>query len=374
MSEKEDTYVMHEETLPLSERFIIYNSIEKFKPFQVELMELLAKHKKVAVSVGTGLGKTTMMKYIGLDFLDLDKDYKCLILINTRALSFDIQQSIEEILENTEKNNEKSIFCNLCNYNIKNQITSDIIEKARFFIGTPAKYLKLINKLPKSFTFLCIDEIDALLDNQESDAYTILQILDEIKYSYSLVCTATMTDKVQRHVIDRYKYEYRNYSDPIIDIPLKWILYNKKSKDWYIYVCDKIYFIIEQNILKKKVIVFCNYRNDCEKLYNEYRRSASQNNYCIHGNMPSEQIQLYYNQYKQNGKILFTTDMSQRGLDIKDIDIIFHIGVTNETDLYHRNGRTIRRESSNPLCYVFVEECDMNNPIVKNNNEEKFNN
>ncbi len=82
-------------SIPLAERYKIYNSIDTFKPFQIEIMEKLAEMKKVATSISTGIGKTTMMKYLSLDFIDLNpNENKCLILVNTRALTFDIGQSI----------------------------------------------------------------------------------------------------------------------------------------------------------------------------------------------------------------------------------------------------------------------------------------
>lgn len=356
--------------IDLSERFKIYNSIDKFKPFQIDIMENLSKYKRLGVSIGTGIGKTTMMKYIGLDFLDLDPNNTCLIIVNTRTLSFDIESSINELLEEEEK----SIFCNLCNYNKKNPISQCTIDKARFFISTPVKYLILMSKLPKKFTFLCVDEIDALLDKQNIESSPIISILEKITYAYSLVCTATMTADVYKYVFDKYDYASKEFNDKTVDIKVERIMYNKRNKDWYITVCDKIYYIICENMLKKKIIVFCNYRNDCERLYSEYIRCSPTNNYCIHGNMSSEQIQQYYNQYKSNGKILFTTDMCQRGLDIKDIDIIFHIGMTNDYDFYHRNGRTLRRTGASPLCYIFVEENDMNNEIIKSYPEKRFDN
>lgn len=354
--------------IELSERFKIYNAIETFKPFQVELMEQLANEKKIGVSVGTGIGKTTMMKYISLDFIDLDPKNKCLIIVNTRALSFDIQSSINEILED----DEQGIICNLCNYNIKNQITSSIIQKARIIITTPVKYIKLINKLPTTFTFVCIDEIDALLDNQNIEESAILSILNKISYQYSLICTATMTEDVYKYVFDKYGFISKNFNEAIPNIEIQRIMYNKKIKDWYIPVCDKIYYILSENMLKKKALVFCNYRNDCELLYNEYKRTSPSQIFCIHGNMPSEQIQNYYNQYKTNGKILFTTDMCQRGLDIKDIDIVFHIGTTNNYDFYHRNGRTLRRSGATPLCFIFTEEGDMSNELICSYKEKRF--
>ena len=358
------------EKITLSERFKIYNSIENFKPFQIELMEQLAKSNRVGISVGTGLGKTTMMKYIGLDFLDLDPNNKCLIIVNTRALSFNIQQSIDEIIDENEEN---GLCCKSCNYNIDNQINQETIDKARLFISTPAKYKNLINKLPTKFCFLCVDEIDILLNNQDINRSAILSILDQVTYTYSLICTATMTEDVYKYVFDKYGFISKSYNDAIPDIPIQRITYNKRNKDWYMSVCDKIYYIISENLLKKKVIVFCNYRNDCIKLFDEYRRSScNSNNYCIHGNMPNEQIQSFYNQYKMNGKILFTTDMCQRGIDIKDIDIVFHVGVTNNDDFYHRNGRTLRKADSKPLCFIFVEENDLKNEIIKNYKEKRF--
>ena len=65
--------------------------------------------------------------------------------------------------------------------------------------------------------------------------------------------------------------------------------------------------------------------------------------------------------------------MAQRGLDVKDIDIIFHIGITQEKIFYHRNGRTLRKIGASPLCFIFYESGNENNIIVKDLEEKKFN-
>lgn len=358
------------EQISLAERFKIYNSIDQFRPFQIEVMEKLCEFMRIAISIDTGIGKTTMMKYLALDFVDINPpENMSLILVNTRALTYDISQSIGEILEP----NERGILCNLNDYDADKPLTQDIIHSARIFVGVPDKYLKYMKRLPKQFKFLCVDEVDALLDKEDPQSSSIIRIFDSIICEYSLVCSATLSQDVYTYVIDKYDYVSREFKANIPKIDIKRINYDKYDKYWHTYICDKIHHIILENPLLNKVIVFCNYRNDCDKLYNEYKTSVSLPNYCIHGNMSGQQIQQLFKSYKSNGKVLFTTDMCQRGLDVKDIDIIFHVGITGETEFYHRNGRTLRKTGSAPLCFIFTQQKDLHEfPSLKEIPEKVF--
>ena len=302
----------HQYQMPLAERFKIFNSIDKFRPFQLELMEKLGEYKKIAVSIGTGIGKTTMIKYICLDFIDLNPNNKCLILVNTRALTYDISESIREILDS--ENNESKILCNLNEHDSSRPLTKSIVENARIFIGVPDKYVSFIHKLPQKFDFICIDEVDALLDRESPESSSIVHILNTVVFNYSMVCSATFSDDVFDYIVKKYNFAIREFVEPIPKISINIIMYDKYDKYWHTYVCDKIHHIILENPLMNKVIVFCNYRNDCDRLYNDYKMSGSQQNYCIHGNMDSLRIQELFKSYKSNGKVLFTTDMCQRGL------------------------------------------------------------
>lgn len=368
---QEAKQVSHQYEMPLSERFKIFNSIDQFRPFQVELMEKLAELKRVAVSIGTGIGKTTMIKYICLDFIDLDPKNKCLILVNTRALTYDISESIREIFDT--ENNEAQLLCNLNEHDSSRPLTKSIAEKARIFIGVPDKYVSFINKLPKTFNFVCIDEVDALIDRETPEKSSILHIINTITFTYSLVCSATFSEDVYNYIIYKYGYSIKEFNEPIPKISISRISYDKYDKYWHTYVCDKIHHIILENPLMNKVIVFCNYRNDCDRLYNDYKMCGSQPNFCIHGNMDSLRIQELFKSYKASGKVLFTTDMCQRGLDVKDIDIIFHIGVTGDTDFYHRNGRTLRKSGAEPICFLFVQNHELQKfPNLNEFPEKKF--
>jgi len=355
--------------IELAERYKMFNNIEEFRPFQLEVMDKLYDEKRVCISTVSGNGKTTIIKYLSLYFLDLDKNNKSIIFINTRILGLDIEKSISEILEKDESN----LICNLCRYDLYNQIEETKIKESRIFITTPGKYLKLINKLPVDFTFLCIDEVDTLLETRgDINNLDILNVLKYIKFDYSLIVTATLTNDVYEKILNKYNFISKEYNHDIPEIKMQRISFNKRDRNWYMTICDKIYYIIQEYISYKRVIVFCNYKDDCDKLYNEYSAPLDKK-FCIHGNYNTNEIDTIFKNYQQTGKILFTTDMAQRGLDVKDIDIIFHIGLTQEKIFYHRNGRTLRRIGASPLCFIFYENGNENNILVKNLEEKKFN-
>lgn len=355
--------------LELAERYKMFNNIDTFRPFQIEVMDKLYEEKRVCISTVSGNGKTTLIKYLSLYFLDLNKNNKSIIIINTRILSLDIEKSISEILEPEEMD----ILCNLCRFDLTNHFDSSLINKSKIIITTPGKFVKLMKKLPLTYTFVCIDEVDTLLETKgDIQDVDILTILKEIKFDYSLIVTATLNQDVYNNILYKYNFITKEYNHALQEIKMNKINFNKRDKNWFMIVCDKIYYIVQEYISYKKVIVFCNYKDDCDKLYNEYSASVDKK-FCIHGNYNTQEIDSNFHKYQQTGKILFTTDMAQRGLDVKDIDIIFHIGITTDKIFYHRNGRTLRKYGATPLCFIFYESNNDNCLFLKNIDEKKFN-
>lgn len=352
--------------ITFAERFKIFNTIDDLRPFQQELYDKLIEEKRVCISTYSGNGKTTMIKYIAFSFLDQSRSNRCAIFVNTRILALDIERSMEDIL----LPEDRGLLCNMCKFDAQNYATNSELEAARIFISTPGKFKRFINKVGTRFDFLCIDEVDSLLETKgdvlESD---ILDILQQLRFEYSLVVTATLNQDVYTHILSKYNFISKefNHVTPCIDVMR--IALNKRDRDWHIMVCDKIYYIVQEHRMHKRVIVFCNYKEDCDKLFNEYSAPVN-TKFCIHGNYSTAEIDSMFRQYQQTGKILFTTDMAQRGLDVRDIDIIFHVGLTNPKTFYHRNGRTLRKIGASPLCFIFYD--NENHELVKNVPEKQF--
>lgn len=352
----------------LAERFKIFNNIDDFRPFQIEVFEKLAEYKKICIVTSSGSGKTTLIKYLSFDFIDLNENDKIIIFVNTRILSLDIESSMLEILDD----NEKSMICNLCKYDKDNQIRAENINLAKIFISTPGKYHILHNKIGINFKFVCVDEIDILLDNKNDvENSDILNILKIIKYEYIFISTATINDSVYKHILDKYDIKSKIFDSKAPIIKYHKLQFKRKDKDWYQLICDKIYYILECNPLHKKSIVFCNYKDDCYKLYNEYSASSKEK-YCFNGDYSTKELEDTLYNYKEYGIILFTTDMSQRGINIPDIENVFHIGVTNEENFYHRNGRSLRKVDCISNCYMFYDINSIDNSILKDISELKL--
>jgi len=351
----------------IAERFMLYNNIDKFRGFQNEIIEKFYNERRICAITSSGNGKTTLMKYLTFDFLDQNKNNRIIIFCNTRFLSLDISNSLLETLENEELN----YVCNLCSYTKDNKLTPDIINKSKIFVSTPGKYCKLKNMVGRNFKFVCVDEIDSLMDYKDSiEQSEIITIFSQITYDYSLIVTATINDDVYKHFLDRFDFISRKFETEESDIKYVKLKFNKKEKDWYSTVIDKIFYIIESDQLKKKKsIVFCNYKDDCNLLFNEYPANYGQ--FFCHGDCSTETLNQTLIDFRETGTILFTTDMSQRGINVEDIENVFHIGVTAEQNFYHRNGRALRRIDSDATCYIFYDTFDASNPILKNATELK---
>ena len=65
--------------------------------------------------------------------------------------------------------------------------------------------------------------------------------------------------------------------------------------------------------------------------------------------------------------------MSQRGLNIEDIENVFHIGITSDQNYYHRNGRSLRKIDSDSKAFIFYDETSNDNLLIKDFEEYNFN-
>jgi len=360
----------------LANRFKLCNGIKKFRDFQQDVFDKLNEYNKLCIIASSGNGKTTIMKYLAFDFLDKNKNNKIIIFLNTNILCFNVANSMISCLDDDD---EKAFICNLANYDKNNQITFDIIKNARIYISTPGKYLHLYKKIGFNFKLVCVDEIDILLDYNNDITSDILNIFEMISFEYSFVSTSTINDSVYTQFLHKYDFatkilndEGKLFEEIKSKVKCYKIRFQRKERDWYKIICDQIYFILHSKQSCKKSIVFCNYKLDCDQLFNEYS-ATSKEKYCLHGNISVIDQNTILENYKEYGYILFTTDISHRGLNIEDIENVFHIGVTSKQIFYHRNGRSLRKPDSNPVSFLFYDELAADNPLIQDFDEYNFN-
>jgi len=121
-------------------------------------------------------------------------------------------------------------------------------------------------------------------------------------------------------------------------------LFDKTSK-----ILEVLKAKMEQDNSNKvpKVIIFRNRKIDCEQLAAQLMAQGIRAD-CLHGDKSQAQRDRVMESFKKDYcRVLIATDVAARGLDVKDVEIVFNYEMPGSCEDYvHRIGRTARGEKS----------------------------
>ncbi|KAH7647552.1 DEAD box [Cryptosporidium xiaoi] len=190
-----------------------------------------------------------------------------------------------------------------------------------------------------SVKYLVMDEADRLLSMDFELALTkIIESSPNRRVTY--LFSATMTTKVA-------KLQKISLTNPVkVCVNTK---YDTASNlvQYYMFIPFKYkwsYFIgLIQNLGQYTGIVFCNTCISCRK-GDLLSKELGFNSVSLHGRMTQSQRLSALNLFKGKQKrLLFTTEVGSRGLDIPHVDFVINLDVPNSSkDYVHRVGRTAR--------------------------------
>lgn len=287
----------------------------------------------------SGMGKTATFSISTLQLVD-DRVNRtqAIILAHTRELAFQIDAVIRQLAQYT-----KTKFC----LSIKGVPVSENIYQLRknphVVIGTPGRIYDMIQKKAlrtDSLKILVIDEADEMLSKGfQQQVYDIFQPLPtEIQVALFSATMSTeffnLTNEFMRNpiriLVKREELTLEGIRQYYIDVG---------KKEYKYEVLRDLYNILTIN----QSIVYCNSRRMVEDLY--YR--LSDENFAvsfIHGDMsPHEREQAMVNFRNANSRILISTDLLSRGIDIQQVSIVINYDVPTRLDNYlHRIGRSGR--------------------------------
>jgi translation initiation factor 4A len=287
----------------------------------------------------SGMGKTATFCIGTLQLID-DRIIKTqvIILAHTRELAFQIDAVIRQIGKYT-----RTKFC-LC---VKGIPVSDNISQLKknpnVVIGTPGRIYDMIRKKAlrtDGLRMLVIDEADEMLSKGfQEQVYDIFQTLPN--HIQVALFSATMP------------VEFFDLTEKFMRNPVK-ILVKKEEltlegiKQYYINV-DKNEYKFEvlrdlYNFLTiNQSIVYCNSRRMVEELYYRLTEENFAVSY-IHGEMsPHEREQAMVNFRNATSRVLISTDLLSRGIDVQQVSIVINYDVSSNIENYlHRIGRSGR--------------------------------
>ena len=305
------------------------------------VFENIINNKDLLANSQTGSGKTLAYLLPIFEKVDTTKrETQVLILAPTHELVVQIHNQIELLAKNSGiEVTSLPIFGEV---NIQKQIKSIKNIKPHIAVGSCGRVLDLIKqKKLKAHTIktIILDEVDILLSEN-----TLLYVKDIVKSTLRdrqlLGFSASLNDKT----IDLCKEIMK---EPLVINATKEVTINPKINHIYLLGERREKFDLLRKALAatnpKRAIVFVNNEKSIEVIasklnYHGYKAIG------IFGDMPKEDRKNAINAFRLGkAKVLVSSDLSARGLDIVDTSHVFNLDFPGSKNEYiHRSGRTAR--------------------------------
>lgn len=320
---------------------------------QAQVIPHMLEGRDVIGQAHTGSGKT--LAYLCPILLRADasaKQTQALILAPTHELVMQIYRLAVQLCKDADL--DLKCMSIIGEANINNQITK-LKEKPQIIVGTPGRVLDLIKKKKincQTIRTVVIDEMDHLLDN--TNQQTMQDILksmlrDRQLAAFSATASANTLAILQKHM-----------HDPIQIISKAEVKMNPNIEHFYLIGEQRDKFVLLRKLLHaldeeaERILIFMNDGPELDFLVDKLNYHKIRT-YSLHGIVDKEDRQKAMDEFRRGKiKVLVSSDLAARGLDIPDITHVINMDFPAEPNEYiHRAGRTARGERTGQ-CYSLV--------------------
>ena len=293
-----------------------------------------AKKNDVILLSPTGSGKTLGFLLPLLALLDPEvPTVQALIMVPSRELALQIEQVFRAIGSGFKVN------CCYGGHPVKIE-RNNLSQPPAVLIGTPgriAHHLRRESFSTDTIHTLILDEFDKALEFgfQEDMTYIIRQ-MPAIKKR--ILTSATRMDEIPSFtgMMKPIELDYLTNAASTPDLKQKAVIAEAADK------LDALFALICK-IGDKATLVFCNHREAVERISDLlYDRGLPHD--IFHGGMEQDDRERALLKFRNGShRLLITTDLASRGLDIPEIEHVIHYQLPHTEEAYtHRNGRTAR--------------------------------
>ncbi|MGF7038250.1 DEAD/DEAH box helicase [Mucilaginibacter lappiensis] len=293
-----------------------------------------AKKSDVILLSPTGSGKTLGFLLPLLGLLDPNiPTVQALIMVPSRELALQIEQVFRTMGTGFKVN------CCYGGHPVKIE-RNNLSQPPAVLIGTPgriAHHLRRYSFSTDTIHTLVLDEFDKALEFgfQEDMAYIIKQ-MPAIKKR--MLTSATKMQEIPDFtgITKPIELDYLTNAASAPDIKQKAVIAEAADK------LDALFALICK-IGDEATLVFCNHREAVERISDLlYDRGLPHD--IFHGGMEQDDRERALLKFRNGShRLLITTDLASRGLDIPEIGHVVHYQLPHNEEAYlHRNGRTAR--------------------------------
>lgn len=308
-----------------------------------------AAKKDTIILSPTGSGKTIAFLIPVLARLEAEKQgIQAIILVPSRELALQIEQVFKAMGTGFKVN------CFYGGHPVKTE-RNNLIQAPAVLIGTPGRvayHFRHENLNPDSIHTLVLDEFDKALElGFEEDMNFIITRLKHVKRRILTSATKMAGIPSFTGLTHSVEVNFLKDSNSLPDLKIKLIVSESTDK------LETLFSLICK-IGKHSALVFCNHREAVDRI-SELLWNMGLNHGVFHGGMEQEDREKSLLKFRNGSyRLLITTDLASRGLDIPEIEYVIHYQLPhNEEAFLHRNGRTARMHSTG-TAYVILTETE----------------
>ncbi|KAH9261007.1 hypothetical protein BASA81_000711 [Batrachochytrium salamandrivorans] len=238
-------------------------------------------------------------------------------------------------------------------------------------VSSPGTFLRENKYNPALIESLVIDEVDAMLFHNSGFTDEITGFIKTLNQNCQIVCvgaTALKGDSwewLKSIRKDAVKLKPNGGGNVLLPDTISVHFEQVEDREGY----DKhgaLERALATFLFKKKssrCIIFCNSVASCRSTHHVMTEKFAEecDSYCLHGEMRPLQREESWNAFSQSNpsssslkkRVLVCTDLSSRGLDVHDVDLVVIFDIPNSLpDLIHRAGRTGRAGRQGQVTFV----------------------
>ncbi|MFY1045675.1 DEAD/DEAH box helicase [Chryseobacterium sp. GP-SGM7] len=321
--------------------------IQDMNQMQKSTYKTTENNTDVVLLSPTGSGKTLAFLFPVLRNLKKESTgIQALILVPARELALQIEQVFKSM--------GTDFKVTVCYGGHDKKIEMNNLKEApAVLIGTPGRvayHMRNKNLEVKTIKNLVLDEFDKALEFGFHD--DMEYIIENMYNLYQRILTsATSMNEIPRFtglknekLVDFLKLENKP------DIQLKKVLTISEEK------LDTLFHLICK-IGNKRTLIFCNHREAVDRI-SELLREKGIDRETFHGGMEQDERERALLKFRNDtARVLITTDLAARGLDIPEVESIIHYQLpTTEDAFIHRNGRTARMNAKGSVYLIMTAE------------------
>ena len=332
--------------------------LEKPTDIQYKAIPPILRGEDVLAIAQTGTGKTAAFGIPVINQLAIRKipgrpdGIKCVVMAPTRELALQLTEVLKGIAQHTALN----IFCVYGGVEQDRQIQK--LEKGiDIMVATPGRMFDLVYQGYIRFNrvqFLILDEADHMLDKGFfKDIQDIIKFLPSRRQT--LFFSATIDEKIKELAYSIVKNPIRIQISPKDPVSK-----NVKHSVAFVGMDDKRFFlerVIRENE-ESKILVFVRTQVRAERVKSAMER-VKIDTVTIHGGKEQDERQQALSDFKSGRcKVMIATDVSARGIDIKNVEYVVNYDLPDRPENYvHRVGRTGRgKEKGTAVSFCSPEE------------------